>query len=230
MPRLSFPKFDLSLKNTVVLSFLIVVIFSCAVFFYPLDLSFKQEERTEPLVKTASLQLTPGEKYAYAYTFANNSFTTQYDVIRTIGGCTLVSSTSSNISARVEACIKPDGTLYYAKVVGEGKEFNLTALDFFQEWMLALNENWAWSREIIQKNEQLAMNQSTKFDFKVTGVKEFKGRKAFTVQVTTSSIINGEKQSGSTQEWVVDYEKRILLSSQIYGGNIELVEAPFALR
>ncbi|MBI5159681.1 hypothetical protein HY992_06180 [Candidatus Micrarchaeota archaeon] len=229
MTGFKLPSFNFGLKNTILLSVLVVVaFFAYAWLFRPFDLSFKTEENSTLLVKNTVLQLFPGDKYAYEYFSGNQSRVIDCDVKRVVGGCTLLSSSSSS-QGRIEACVRQDGALQYAKAFSETGEMNLSSLDFFQEWMLALNESWEWSWTATSRNDQLEIIQSRKLSLKVVNVTEFKGRKAFAVREVFTSSLNGREEARSEQLVLVDFEKRVLLRSESVGVRVELKEAPFDL-
>jgi hypothetical protein len=177
-----------------------------------------------PAPNTA-LQLKPGERYAYSYNISGIMLASSYQVVGMSGSCMLVRGviSSANGSASASACIYPSN--------GTALSENNT-LDFFQDWMLSLSENWSWSagmRIVYPKPIDLQDVTITKY---VVLAREKKfGHDAFKISASTTRTVQNTTTESSGHLLWVDSEKRVLLAIESKDGALSgrITAAPFDL-
>ncbi|MEM3399420.1 MAG: hypothetical protein QXP42_01170 [Candidatus Micrarchaeia archaeon] len=188
---------------------------------FPYDYSkeIKMEVKMAPLKKVAKFSPPKGH-YAYEMRVLNSSSRVEFDVLDK-GICTPISGKLTGEGQNVSfwACVYEDGK--YDGVNVGGVPIN-TSLDFFQEWMLAVDDGWRWQVNITTKYERLGNELVDVVDYGATEI-TFKGRSAYDVRITMNTARGGAR----TEKAIIDKESRLVLERRNEYVSIVLIEAPF---
>jgi len=195
-------------------AFIALMVLAMALFvLWPAEKEVRVRAQAEPLRKNAALNLSPGEVYAYNYSLAGGSALVSFEVGNRFGNCVIVRSSPGGM----EGCIAGNGTLLYGNL----------PRGFFEEWMLALAENWSWEVREEREIAWLGLSETQLTRYVVTEVGERKGRRAFHVVVSVS-YISSNATFQESEAWV-DAEKRVLMELDSGALKIELIQAPFPI-
>jgi len=171
------------------------------------------------------LQLKAGESYAYAYNISGVLLTSTYQVAGMAGSCMLVRGTvaTANGSASASAC------LYLSN--GSALNENNT-LDFFQDWMLSLSDNWTWQSGMrIIYPKPVDFEDITTTSYSVAGTEKKFGRDSFRILASTRRVMQNQTIESFSHVMWVDSEKRVLLAIESEEGGFSgrITSAPFEL-
>lgn len=91
----------------------------------------------------------------------------------------------------------------------------------FSTWMLSLNDNFKWKVNAEDRSFGMAPRAET-IEYQVTGREKVNKRNCFKVEMKVKS----EQRSGDTGKIIffVDVEKRIVVKTQVYSGNLLISE------
>jgi hypothetical protein len=179
-----------------------------------------------PLQKNAELQLAPGEAYDYNYSSGNSSQVVYFSVGDWFGKCLRIGAVMKQAGATGEACIAKNGSVFYGVLHSPQGDLNWTNMDFFQEWMLALSENWTWSVVVERDIPKIGLAGKEEIKYSCIGAEKKFGRNAFHVRAESLTGLSGP--SAAIDYWV-DAEKRILLEMNSSSAGVVLASAPFPL-
>jgi len=207
-----------------VVPILLFFLLSLAFFLRPIDLSKTTlEHDSDPLTPNVQLQLSAGEVYAYESNLSGSLSNTIYSVAGLAGGCMAVRAEVSNqeIRASSDFCIDVR--------TGEIRNSDVPP-DFFQPWMLSLDEGFSWtSRTRIVYPPPIELEDVTNLSISVEGLGLFRGRPSFKVRALTLRTIDGKQAAKLEHVLWIDSEKRVLLGSSSSLLEVRLVSAPFDL-
>lgn len=217
------------LKDWFLVTAVIVLAFIIYFFVYPVDNSFQKTVVQQPLSLNKTLQLFEGENYTYDYYLAEKT-TVVYSVYGRQDNCTPVTGRRKDSDLSVfSGCVDDEGKVVRGVVVADKTIINVTGLDFFQQWMLALTENWSWVSEIRYENPAVGLKDIQRVEYKVVGEQTVLGRDAYLVFVNATTG-DGDPVLGLNRLCFIDKEKRVILRSEFEWGTMRLIEAPFELR
>ncbi|MFA6035689.1 MAG: hypothetical protein WC759_01910 [Candidatus Micrarchaeia archaeon] len=206
----------------------IFAFFAAALLFFGTSFDYKQVHTERFGIAPAPntpLQLKPGERYAYAYNISGIMLASSYQVVGLSGNCMLVRGiiSSANGSASASACVYPSN--------GTAVNENNT-LDFFQDWMLSLSENWSWSAGMrIVYPKPIDLQDVTITKYAVLAKEKKFGRDAFKISASTQRTVQNATTESSGHLLWVDSEKRVLLAIESKDGALSgrIASAPFDL-
>ncbi|MEM3030215.1 MAG: hypothetical protein QXH27_00630 [Candidatus Micrarchaeia archaeon] len=192
---------------------LLILLAMIAFVLWPAGREVRTSVSTEPLRPNAALNLSPGERFAYNFSFGRESALAEFSVESAFENCLVVKTTPAD----GEGCLAANGSLLWGNLSG----------GFFEEWMLALAPNWSWRVRVRNEIAGLGLAEERVVTYAVSEVADRKGRRAFHILVSSSpAAANASVQEAEV--WV-DAEKRILLEMNARGLRTELVSAPFPL-
>lgn len=201
----------MNMKKWVILSIVVLfLLFVIAnIIFYENIQEGTIELKEGKLVKNKGLTLVPGEKYKYVLRSNGEELFLEFTTAWFYGGCVQIYIFESDSGV----CMKSDGT--------DQSGFNSTLshpqIIFFKPWMLALEKDWEWKVEYIDKN----MNRTIiEYNYRVIGEENIYGRESYIVEITSIDK--------NITQWI-DKDKRILLKEVGPQHEVEITEAPFTL-
>ena len=217
------PEIELSTKNILIGSFLFLLLALAYFALFPIDLQMSVEYDALSLNRTCPLQLQPGEEYVYHYPGAVEI---TYKTGEWTQTCLPVRGTEKQQDILIEACITREGKAIYGKLTGADGSANLSGVDFFQEWMLALKDGWTWREDAVFTSKTIGSSQTKRVEYSASS-REFRGRSAFEVRVNVSSGSGKKFTPQQSYTFWVDAEKRVLLKADFGEDGIMLQKAPF---
>lgn len=196
------------LRNMILFSIgFVLAIFIIANFIFYIDLPTDVIKLNEgELHKNKGLALLPGERYVYSL----GSDLGQIEFEIKLGNNCMGVYINEEYSG---VCIDSDGT----DETGSNLSFVHPQVIFFKPWMLALEEDWNWDVEYMDKQTDEVI---LKYIFEVTGEEEILGRECYVVQISGEDL--------DVTEWI-DKEKRVLIKEVGSDYEIILAYAPFEL-
>jgi len=152
--------------------------------------------KEEPLNKSATLMIKPGEVYAYNFRIANvtnTSVNLTYKVMDS-GACTSVGL----VEAGLATCLDSGGNDF----AGQNSTYNESSIILTKPWMLSVKEGWHWNISVFMIFDSIEKEvAATNYTF--IRKEYFKGREAYVIRIRSSD-------GSEAVDWI-DAEKRILL-------------------